>query len=271
MIYIYGLRCPVSGEIRYIGKSTQPHKRLKAHLGAAKRCEYDHHTARWIRSVGDGAIALEILDTLDAGSDWQERERHWIAAAECMGWPLTNSTAGGEGLDYRDADALAKYRVNLCAAMKATWGTREGREKNRMRAVALHADPEISQRHRMSLKAAYARPEVKAAQAEITRRSWANQSTAAARAAGNAQHWKEHRAERLAALNTTEAKAKHRAARKASWADPIVGAKLRAQAASPERRAKLSAKAIERATPEYRAAQAERTRLSWIKRREKSS
>lgn len=52
-------------------------------------------------------------------------------------------------------------------------------------------------------------------------------------------------------------------AAKARWADPVKGAKGRAENGGLERRAKVADGARRRATPEYRAAQAERSQTAW--------
>lgn len=41
---------------------------------------------------------IEILETLQDGEDWQERERFWIAHGKAELWPLTNATIGGESV-----------------------------------------------------------------------------------------------------------------------------------------------------------------------------
>jgi hypothetical protein len=54
-IYIYGLRCPITGDIRYIGKSVNPAKRRLHHLGAAARGEY---SGNYVVDKSAGAVIL---------------------------------------------------------------------------------------------------------------------------------------------------------------------------------------------------------------------
>ena len=269
MIYIYGLRCPIANEIRYIGKSSNPRKRLKAHCGSAVRHEYDHHTARWLRKlIEDGFLPeLVILEMVGAGADWRLAERGWIAKGDALGWHLTNSTLGGEGLDYRDPAAKAAYIRNLSAAMKSLWSRPERREEARLRAVALHADPIISARRSASLKMAFKDPEFRKRHSETCREIGRRPEVVEAKRKATADYWMDHRATRLSAMYADTSKANHAAGLRRAWADPEKRRRHAAQQRSAETRARKSISAHRRATPEYRAMMAEKTRLSWERRR----
>ena len=94
--FIYGLREPDTGLIRYIGKTTNPHRRWLNHL-----CEKSHcHRTYWIRSMLRRGLKPEmvIIETVDGAWPWQESERHWIAFARRNDWPLVNMTSGGDGV-----------------------------------------------------------------------------------------------------------------------------------------------------------------------------
>ncbi len=92
--FIYGLVCPISNEIRYIGKSDNPRKRLQEHLNERRH----NHRGNWIQGLRVQGLApiLIILEETDADL-WQECERRHIAAARAQGYRLTNQTNGGEG------------------------------------------------------------------------------------------------------------------------------------------------------------------------------
>lgn len=92
--YIYALVDPRSKEVRYIGKSEDPIRRLDDHMS-------DQHSrlrkSRWLKKLGCRPI-LRILDQ-GQGSGWQESERWWIKFyREEVGADLTNLTEGGEGM-----------------------------------------------------------------------------------------------------------------------------------------------------------------------------
>lgn len=96
MIYIYALSDPFTYEIRYIGKTVNINSRLASHCNDREST----YKCNWIRSViaKGKKPAVIILETLSDSAYWQESEISWIAYALSLGWPLTNSTSGGEGV-----------------------------------------------------------------------------------------------------------------------------------------------------------------------------
>lgn len=269
-VFIYGLECPVERVIRYVGKSTKPEARLRAHISSAQRGVYEHHTARWIRRLLEVGLrpALVILHEVQEGENWQDVERQFIASAAGRGWRLTNSTAGGEGLDYLNPEDEARYRTNLKRAMAAFNASPAGKARMR-RMIEAALEPEALARRNEAIRAAYENPEVidrtRKANTEINARP----EVKAARSRAGESMWRdpEVRSRLMEIYSSPETKAKQSAAKKASWADPETGAKLRAIHSSEEVRRKKSEGARRRSTPEYRAMMAEKTRLSWEKRR----
>lgn len=76
---IYALRCPVSGEVRYIGQSADPRRRLRHHLVEVGK---HPHLAKsqWIAGLVSVGLQpeLEVLEWVPAG-DAVAAERRWIA------------------------------------------------------------------------------------------------------------------------------------------------------------------------------------------------
>lgn len=107
--YIYALLCP-AGEIRYIGKSTDPAARLRAHISKARSGETKHHAANWIRSLLSAGKkpSVEVLLQVPEGEPWEQYEIRLIAEFKAEGHRLTNSTGGGDGFFDVSPEAIAK-------------------------------------------------------------------------------------------------------------------------------------------------------------------
>jgi len=91
---IYTLSNPVTGEVRYVGKTIHGAKRLLGHL----RDDSNNHKVAWIKSLK--ALGLkplfEILEEVEE-SAWIEAEQFWIKSLKFLGCRLTNSVEGGIG------------------------------------------------------------------------------------------------------------------------------------------------------------------------------
>src|ERR1700675_4430931 len=111
MIYIYVLIDPFTNEKRYIGKTIRLRDRLLNQCNEKS----DTYRCHWIQSViAKGLRPIqEILEEMPDGTDWQERERYWIAEARRQGWPLTNCTDGGDGVLNISGESADR--------MKRTW------------------------------------------------------------------------------------------------------------------------------------------------------
>jgi hypothetical protein len=126
---VYCLRDPLTLEIRYIGiTSMKLSKRLGSHMRPrpSDRC----HRTHWIASLRDrGLIAvIEPIETLTGRDQAAAREQYWIAMFRSYGFRLTNSTAGGEGMN----DPCTETRLKLSVAMK-------GKKKSLEHAKAISA------------------------------------------------------------------------------------------------------------------------------------
>jgi hypothetical protein len=143
-IYIYALRCPITGEIRYIGQSNQPERRFGLHLFAAQHRYYKHHACRWLQLLKDRNLepTLEVLCRVPDGDDWRDYERRYIALARASGFKLTNQTIGGEGVEFVSQDDLLRAKAarkkgmqspdvkkRMSESMKAFWAIPANRAK----------------------------------------------------------------------------------------------------------------------------------------------
>lgn len=274
MVYIYGLKCPVAGVIRYVGKSINPQKRLIAHLTGARTGAYKHHTSAWLRKViAEGLLPeLVILEEVQLGQDWRAVEREWIQRAHRAGWPITNSTAGGEGLDYIDPEAKARYLRNLSAALKARMQTDAGKENLRKMNEAGQT-PAARAKRVASLNQAWSDPAKRAAWDAARMRMLDDESAQEKRAEGIKKNWLANRDAMVAKIWTLETRAKQSAGRAADWADPETRERMMNRW-TPEARAKQAEELAQRQdkiqaarTPEVIAKQAATLKATWAKRK----
>jgi len=125
---IYGLADPRTNEVRYVGKTTDPRRRLYHHIYLAP--VGTTHRDRWIvQLLAEGVKpTLMVLETV-GGESWQVREREWIASLP----RLTNISAGGDGVD---APRTPEWCARIGAAHKGKVVSAKARE--RIRAASPH-------------------------------------------------------------------------------------------------------------------------------------
>ena len=79
---IYGLYDPRTSpsEIRYIGFTSKGQKRRLFEHHAGAFAHPDSHRAHWLLKLQREGIkaTLVVLEEIEDGVDWQERERFWI-------------------------------------------------------------------------------------------------------------------------------------------------------------------------------------------------
>lgn len=203
--YIYALHCPIAKTVRYIGKSNNPTERLKQHIYFAETGRSDHHAARWIRKVLKAGLTVELKVIAEIGpqEDWREVERHWISKGKSLGWELTNTTAGGDGVEITCPVALAKWRK----AVKKAW-----------------ENPALRRHSSETLQRFYSTPEGKALKEEVSRRP----EKVAANAASQSKNWidPEYREMIMAAKTAPEVIQKQSEKAANQWADPAIRAKM---------------------------------------------
>jgi hypothetical protein len=114
---------PETGEVRYIGKSTDPKRRLANHLCETSAC----HRTHWLRSLAARGLkpVLVTLEVVEGRWPWQEAERWWIARGRALGWRLTNSTSGGDGVPNLSKEA----RERIATGWRGRNHTSEARQR----------------------------------------------------------------------------------------------------------------------------------------------
>ena len=99
MVKIYTLTDPITGEIRYIGKTKKNLvDRWYSHCSDYKLSREKSYKNSWIISLKRKGYKpiIEILDEVPE-NQWQFWETYWIAQFLNWGFNLTNMTKGGEG------------------------------------------------------------------------------------------------------------------------------------------------------------------------------
>lgn len=193
-VFIYDLSDPLTGFVRYVGKSVRPKERLAAHIRQA-RAGSPVYCKRWISGLlqaGQRPV-LSILEEVSA-SEADVAERYWIASLRLAGAELTNLTPGGEG--------QAVGFVPSAHARAVTSARTKGKP--------LPAD------HRASLQRAFNTPEARARRRQITTARMADPVQRAIAATGRTgQPMSEEAKRKIAASWTPERKAQHAAEKSA--------------------------------------------------------
>lgn len=259
--YIYALCHPTTGEIRYIGKSDNPERRLREHLKTALDAKVVHHNARWVRSLRAIGEAPK-LRTLCAVSDrtlWPGYEQFFIASARYLGARLTNGTVGGDGAKLTDPDAIRRKNAAVAAAMSdpevlrkiskavsASYDKNGRREQKRAESTAMWRDPEYAARVRLKMKETNSLPEVKEKRSRVAKET-VNRPEVKAKLAKRTRDWlqtPEGRAHRAALLvNENHVERKKEAAKKA-WQGEEFKEKYWVAKMSPEVSAKQASASI---------------------------
>ncbi len=142
---IYGLFEPTTGELRYVGKTSNLEERRRGHLSAAS-LRRSTHKANWLRALVARGEKPEcrVIQTLVLERDLSAAEIYWIAYFRSAGCRLTNSTAGGEGVEQTE-----EVRAKIAAALIGRPLTAAHRES--LRASHLGHTPSAEVRRKMSV------------------------------------------------------------------------------------------------------------------------
>lgn len=84
LIYIYGLICPDTDEIFYVGKTVEPQRRLEVHVS-----QHDHYE-RWYRSDTPATLKMVILEKCPRYQSHPSNETYWMLKVLSEGIQLEN-------------------------------------------------------------------------------------------------------------------------------------------------------------------------------------
>lgn len=126
---IYTLEDPVTGDIRYIGKTRSSLKyRLSQHIHDSLNNGTKTRKKAWIKGlILQGLLpVIQVLDVVD-NDDWKLSEQYWISQLKAWGFKLTNMTAGGDGNQKMVMSEESKQKRS--AALKGRKRPKEVTEK----------------------------------------------------------------------------------------------------------------------------------------------
>ena len=95
--FIYALCCPISGEVRYIGKANKPKERFTKHKSKNSK-DNNKDKKEWIANLLSDNLSpvLKILEEV-AIDDWKEKEKYYIKKYKNEGCNLLNICGGANG------------------------------------------------------------------------------------------------------------------------------------------------------------------------------
>ena len=96
MVNIYTLSDPITGRVRYVGKTINLKQRFNKHILESRKSTKSHKKA-WINSLLNKNLKpiINIIDIVDE-ENWGFWEQYWISQFKTWGFKLTNTTDGGE-------------------------------------------------------------------------------------------------------------------------------------------------------------------------------
>jgi hypothetical protein len=118
-MYIYTLECPISNEIRYIGKTNDLLKRYRNHISLKSLARNGNkHLENWIKKIlsKNKKPIIKILDKVP-DNDWEIYEIYWIAQFKAWNFKLLNILEGG-GTGHSGRHLSEEHKRKLSLATK---------------------------------------------------------------------------------------------------------------------------------------------------------
>lgn len=110
-VFIYTLECPLSNEVRYVGKTINIKKRLNDHLKSSKKLKT--HKDKWINSLLSQNLKPIIKELkVVNNNDWIYWEIYSIDFFKKLGCNLVNHTNGGDGGSFTHHNEETKKKIS---------------------------------------------------------------------------------------------------------------------------------------------------------------
>lgn len=97
-VEIYGLICPDTGRVRYVGKANDSVKRYKSHMRDSRGPKGHTPVYCWFRKLASEGKrpGMLVLETVAPEGDWRNAERRLIAEHRALGKMLNVADGGDE-------------------------------------------------------------------------------------------------------------------------------------------------------------------------------
>ena len=141
--YIYTLKHPITNEVRYVGKTIRPKRRLAEHL-------YQHpknHRGNWVKSLLKQGLkpTLEVIEECN-DNNWEQREKFWITQFD----NLTNSTDGGESCIVNE---MVRRKLSILNSGKKNPNYGKKASKETLAKLSLvHKDKPLAKEHKDNIR-----------------------------------------------------------------------------------------------------------------------
>jgi hypothetical protein len=119
--FIYGLICPKTNTIRYIGKADDVKRRFRQHIYQSKYS--DSNKNLWIKNlIKEGyKPEIEMIDEVPI-TDWGYWEDFWIKYYKFLGSQLINEMDGGHGYGKHSPETIEKIRQSQIGEKNPMFG-----------------------------------------------------------------------------------------------------------------------------------------------------
>ena len=122
--FIYGLECPLTKQIKYVGKSNNPKNRIKQHLYECRTSRtVNQYKDKWFKHLMENNLnpVLVILDEVPI-DEWGYWESWWLEVCRGWGFDMVNLLQGGDGCSKHHPETIEKIRKSQSGKNNAMYG-----------------------------------------------------------------------------------------------------------------------------------------------------
>ena len=127
-IFIYTLNHPTTNEIKYVGKTNNPKRRLYHHIEESKRKNgfKNRHVINWINHLLLEKLkpTMNIIEICNE-DNWEEREKYWIKYYKGSDVQLCNIESGGKHCIKNFSDETKLIHANNLRALKSKYSEQQ--------------------------------------------------------------------------------------------------------------------------------------------------